>query len=1342
MKLIKKIVLLLMIIFVLYGAVDYGIQRFIIFPSFISLEQDEAEKDMERSMHAVRNEINQIDSLCHDWSAWDDTYDFVENPSEDYIKSNLVLSSFTNNKLNLIYLCDTAGTVVWGKIVDLETEQEIHIPDFPIDAFPSAHPLITYKTGDTPLSEIRVTGVVNTKKGPMMVSSRPIINSTKVKPIRGNLIMGRFLSNELTKTLSEQIKVDFRVIPATPENLTGILKDISGQLSPKTPYFFKDQSADLMTVYSAFPDIKGNRTFLLSAAVPKRITGRGRSIINYALFSNLTAGFVIVCIMLFLIRATIIRQISSLISFANESEGADDIPVSDLFKSTDEIKAPSRNLSNLLEQLEDIIRLRKGRYRLLAENLSDAVWILDLENLKLTYISPSIERILNYTPEEMKHLKLNEYVTPESFEYAMKMLEEKLDNELEADSFTSIPHILKMEQYRKDGSCIWTEITLNFLSNEEGNPIAVLGTTRDISERIQAERELKESEEKFRKIFENANDAIIYMDKEGRIIEGNTKLWEIFGYTPSEITGKLFAELDIFGPKDTEIAREALDNILNGKPVPMLELIASRKDGISIYIDINAKAIIRDEKLQGVIVIVRDITKRILADEAIHESEERFRMIFEEAYDEIVFVSKDGYIIDTNDRIKDIFGYTREEAIGKNFNDIIPFEGDEKRKASETFIKTLLGKPSQFREFKTRQKDGTPIYISISSTLIKKGDHVEGVLNIIRNITEQKQAAEAVRKSENKFRMIFENANDEIVFISKDGTIIDINDRVEDLSGYKREEVIGKNFYDINHLDEKEKRIASEAFIKTLLGEPAHLQEFRAKQKDGTPIYISISSTLVKRGNIVEGVLNIVRNITEQKQAEDAIRESEEKFRMIFENANDAIFYINKRGTVIDANDTAFDLLGHETEKTIGQSLAELEYLETDDLHKMLKVFNAAIAGKTIPMHELELKHKDGTSVFIEANSRAIERNGEIEGLVVIIRDITGRKKTEESLRESEDKFRMIFENAKDEIVFVSNEGLVIDVNDRVEDIFGWKREECIGKSFIEITALRADALQENVKLIDDLIEGKPGSIVEAEAFQKDGERIFIDLSASLIKKEEVLKGIVMIIRDVTERKQMQADLLESHENIHRARAAAIMGLAKLAEYRDEDTGKHLERIREYVKIIAETLKQHPKYRGYITEDYIDNIYNSSILHDVGKVSIPDSILLKPGELTNEEFEIIKTHTTVGGDALMAADIETEERSFLTLGREIAYCHHEQWNGKGYPKGLKGEEIPLSARIVSLADVYDALTSERPYKKAYSHEKSKEVIISGKGTRFDPDIVDIFTAMEKTFKLIRDTMTE
>lgn len=246
-----------------------------------------------------------------------------------------------------------------------------------------------------------------------------------------------------------------------------------------------------------------------------------------------------------------------------------------------------------------------------------------------------------------------------------------------------------------------------------------------------------------------------------------------------------------------------------------------------------------------------------------------------------------------------------------------------------------------------------------------------------------------------------------------------------------------------------------------------------------------------------------------------------------------------------------------------------------------------------------------------------------------------------------------------------------------------------------------------------------------------------VECNARSIGKGSRKAGLQMVIRDISERKRLETELLASHDSLRQTRVASIMGLAKLAEFRDKGTGKHLERIREYTRILTEDMARKPAYQNYITHQYLEDISLSSILHDIGKVGVPDAILLKPGRLSDTEFETVKNHCSLGGDVLKTAESQVPGKSFLTMGKGIAYHHHEKWDGTGYPAGLAGDSIPLSTRLVALADVYDALTSQRSYKEPYSHEKAKSIIVGEKGRHFDPDVVDAFLAHEQAFKEIR-----
>jgi putative two-component system response regulator len=240
-------------------------------------------------------------------------------------------------------------------------------------------------------------------------------------------------------------------------------------------------------------------------------------------------------------------------------------------------------------------------------------------------------------------------------------------------------------------------------------------------------------------------------------------------------------------------------------------------------------------------------------------------------------------------------------------------------------------------------------------------------------------------------------------------------------------------------------------------------------------------------------------------------------------------------------------------------------------------------------------------------------------------------------------------------------------------------------------------------------------------------------------------KNLENLVKEKTRLLNEALNLLNAREDV------TLNLLARVTELRDCDTGTHIERTTEFVKIIVDELLRNPSDDYILSAEEAEDIIKSAKLHDLGKIAIPDDILLKPGKLTPEEFEVIKTHTEEGKKLLSTTidgiktykllNISDEESeriihadNFLKTAREITYSHHEKWSGEGYPLGLKGKEIPLSARIIALADVYDALTSKRPYKAAFTHEKSSSIIDSDSGKHFDPHLVDIFKKHNEAFK--------
>ncbi len=222
----------------------------------------------------------------------------------------------------------------------------------------------------------------------------------------------------------------------------------------------------------------------------------------------------------------------------------------------------------------------------------------------------------------------------------------------------------------------------------------------------------------------------------------------------------------------------------------------------------------------------------------------------------------------------------------------------------------------------------------------------------------------------------------------------------------------------------------------------------------------------------------------------------------------------------------------------------------------------------------------------------------------------------------------------------------------------------------------------------------------------------------------------------------METRVQEQVKEVSSAQLAIIYGMAKMAEFRDLETGRHIDRVRDYCHLLIQELLRTSKYSDYLNSKYIENILKASPLHDIGKVGVPDNILLKPGKLTVDEFEIMKTHTTIGADILKAVDKQYPGNEFIVVGIDIAESHHEKWDSSGYPKGLYEGNIPLAGRILAIADVYDALVTQRIYKKAYTHDQSCEIIKEGKGRHFDPILVDCFLNRHLDFKNISERLKD
>lgn len=342
------------------------------------------------------------------------------------------------------------------------------------------------------------------------------------------------------------------------------------------------------------------------------------------------------------------------------------------------------------------------------------------------------------------------------------------------------------------------------------------------------------------------------------------------------------------------------------------------------------------------------------------------------------------------------------------------------------------------------------------------------------------------------------------------------------------------------------------------------------------------------------------------------------------------------------------------------------------------------------------------------------------------------RQRAEGAQREAREEWERTFDAAEDGIAIIDRDMRIRRLNEAMARRFDRTKEDCVGAlcPLIGECKLEPDTTCPHIAAIRD---GMPHS---AEVIDEHSGRAYYVTASPLTDAHGDLAGTVYIARDVTRRKRTDAHVMELAEEVAVSQMSTIFALAKLAESRDDETGGHIERVQELCRTLAEELRTDTAYSDRIDDMFVNYLFSTAPLHDVGKVGVPDAMLLKPGRLTPEESEIIKTHTTIGAQTLSAVRERHPNNEFIKMGVDVARSHHERWDGTGYPDGLAGEEIPLAARIMAVADVYEALRSVRTYKDAVPHVETMRIIVEGSGTQFDPAVVAAFRRVARRFETI------
>jgi PAS domain S-box-containing protein len=516
------------------------------------------------------------------------------------------------------------------------------------------------------------------------------------------------------------------------------------------------------------------------------------------------------------------------------------------------------------ERIEASLRENQERYRIITENMRDTVWIMDMD-FRTTYISPSVVAARGFTLEELSDMPLDKHLTPESVKIASATLAENLTRERLENAGLSISVTLDLEFYRKDGSTFWSEITMTLIRDAAGRPAGFLGVGRDITERRDAERVIRESERKYRELIENIGDIVYVVDDHGNIVFLNSAAERFFGYTREETVGRNFAEFLV--PASFEAAVAIFKRQLAGEDVGHFELNFYDKDGEVRILETREKLIWQGGRVLEVDGIGRDVTEKRRAEETLRESEQRYRELVQNIGDIIYVTDSDGKFTFFNAAAEQFIGYPREKLLGQSFSDFLTPESIET--AVSVFRRQRAGENVGVFELELYDKSGTIKTIETREQLVWDGDRIVAFHGIGRDMTERKLAQEALKASEERYRELVETIAD-IVYVTDDtGKIIYLNKALEEVSGYTREELIQKNYMDLLTPESLEK--VKKVFKAQKNGEDIGSYEISFIDKIGNIKIIEVREQVVWEGKRISQVRGIGRDITERKRAEERI---------------------------------------------------------------------------------------------------------------------------------------------------------------------------------------------------------------------------------------------------------------------------------------------------------------------------------------------------------------------------------------------------------------------------------------------------------------------------------------
>ena len=702
---------------------------------------------------------------------------------------------------------------------------------------------------------------------------------------------------------------------------------------------------------------------------------------------------------------------------------------------------------------------------------------------------------------------------------------------------------------------------------------------------------------------------------------------------------------------------------------------------------------------------------RLRAQEALQESESIYRALIETTDTGYVIIDSEGAVVDANREYARLAGYSDlNEIRGKS---VLEWTADyDKERTAAAVAKCIRDGFIRNLEINHLNRFGKIAPVEINATVMFRDNQLQ-VLTLCRDITRRKQVEEELLESEEKYRMIFNATGTAAMILEEDTTISLINRGFETLSGYSKEEIEGKKswkeFFSQGYLDDmieyhNLRRVDPDFAPKE------YETEFITRKGDVRQVIDTVSMISGTNQSIV-----FLLDISGIKQAERATKQGEEKFRTLFEEAPVGVG-ISRAGNTLMANQAYLGMFAYASVTEL-EGTPLIDQIAPQCRSQIEESLRRREQGKEVPRaYETVGLRKDGSQFPLYIEAARIELP---DGPATIgyFSDTTERKLAEEALKQSEEKYRSLIVNLNDVIFSLNAEGYVTYISPVVELFAGYKAEDAIGQPFMSYIHP-----EDRPVLLESFERSLDGQVKPAEfrLLRKEGTYIYVRaVSRRIVENGQA--SLTGVLSDITERKRAEDELRESHGKLAKTFEQTVESLASIAEMRDPYTAGHQVRVASLGCRIASEIG--------MPAEQIGAIRTAAMLHDIGKIIVPSEILNKPGRLSVLERSFVGAHAQASYEILKNIEFEFPIA-------EIILQHHEKLDGSGYPRGLSGDSILKEARVLTVADVIEAMASHRPYRPALPLKTALEEISSHRGTLYDADVVDacLRLFLEKGFR--------